>query len=419
MAVSTLPIFCAACLQALSRERAWPALKRMWPRITKPMLWFLISLLPATLLLFRFGLGVWPVAAIGLFGYLAPVAALLAGFVYARNGAEIRKLLVFYTLFSGLLLSGAFLEYLGFAARWSALGTAALGAQWTRWFGNQQVEMIAGFYRSPDLMGWHAASVAMFALTLQMDTRRGRALWLLLAAAGILAALLAGRRKMVMMPVIWSALVLVAYLREGRLSKALSLLAFSGAVGAIFYAAAGEVEVEQGYYAYAASSRQDALDRAIQSLYGPVWETFRQSGPLGVGIGAASQGTQHVGLDQPMGWQEAGLSKLAVELGAPGLFCALVLVVALARGGLRVLRTAVRMPRLGALQVGLVGFIAANAACFLVSHQVYGDPLVMILTAFMIGVVLSAPRWAGSVATAPQPVMSAAARALPSRGALA
>src|SRR5262249_35776504 len=148
--------------------------------------------------------------------------------------------------------------------------------------------------------------------------RRGRAFWMLLAAAGIVAVLVAGRRKMVMMPVVWCAVVLVAYLREGRLSKAFSLLAVAGAVGALFYAAAGEVEVEHGYYAYAATAKQDAVNRGLQSLFAPVWETFQQSGPLGIGIGAVSQGTQHIGLDQPLGWQEAGLSKLAVELGAPG-----------------------------------------------------------------------------------------------------
>ena len=62
MAVSILPIFCAACIQVLSRERAWPALKHMWPRITRPMLWFLISLLPATVLLSGsgWGCGLWP-----------------------------------------------------------------------------------------------------------------------------------------------------------------------------------------------------------------------------------------------------------------------------------------------------------------------------------------------------------------------
>jgi hypothetical protein len=260
----------------------------------------------------------------------------------------------------------------------------------------------------------------MFSLTLQMDKRRGRVLWLLLAAGGILVAVLAGRRKMVMMPAVWCAFVLIAYLREGRLSRAITLLCGALAAGAVIYAAAGEVDVESSYYRYAATTKEDAIERAVQGLFGIVWETFQQSGPLGIGIGSVSQGTQHVGLGQPLGWQETGLSKLAAELGALGLVCALILAMAVGRGCLRVLKTAVRAPERAAIPVGLNGFVAANAACFLVSHQAYGDPLVMILTAFMIGVVLSAPRWsATALAPVPQAVVRQGAPALPRRGALA
>jgi len=47
--------------------------------------------------------------------------------------------------------------------------------------------------------------------------------------------------------------------------------------------------------------------------------------------------------------------------------------------------------------------VAANAIAFLISHQVYGDALVMILTAFMIGVVLASPRWSVVKMEAPRP----------------
>ena len=61
------------------------------------------------------------------------------------------------------------------------------------------------------------------------------------------------------------------------------------------------------------------------------------------------------------------------------------------------------------MQIALIGFVAANAIAFLISHQVYGDALVMILTAFMIGVVLSSSRWSASRAEmrpAPAPVLA-------------
>ena len=52
-------------------------------------------------------------------------------------------------------------------------------------------------------------------------------------------------------------------------------------------------------------------------------------------------------------------------------------------------------------QLGLVGFLVANGFAFLISHQVYGDALIMVLTAFMIGVVLSSPRWSGALGQRP------------------
>jgi len=398
MAVSSLPIFCAACLALFARERPWSAFVRALPRVRRPTVLFLLSLLPATALTFQYGLAAVPMALIGLFGYLAPLAALLLGFVHARTAADIRRILVFYACFTGLLTVGSFLEYLHMGTEWPVLGTNALGVRWVRGFGNEQVEMISGLYRSPDLMGWHAATLAMFALTLLTEKRRrGTALWILMAAAGSLAAILAGRRKMLIMPVLWGAVVLFSYVRAGRLARAVSIVALAMVAAAVVYVAAGEVDVESSYYSYAASTREEGSRRLREGSFGGVWESFRQSGPLGRGIGSASQGTQHIGLEEARGWQESGLSKLAVELGAPGMFCALLLAAAIARGCLAVLKKAARAGEDAPMQIGLAGFLAANAASFLISHQVYGDPLVLILTAFVLGVVLSSSRWSQAV----------------------
>jgi len=79
------------------------------------------------------------------------------------------------------------------------------------------------------------------------------------------------------------------------------------------------------------------------------------------------------------------------------MFCALLLAAAIARGCLAVLKKAARAGEDAPMQIGLAGFLAANAASFLISHQVYGDPLVLILTAFVLGVVLSSSRWSQAV----------------------
>ncbi len=44
-----------------------------------------------------------------------------------------------------------------------------------------------------------------------------------------------------------------------------------------------------------------------------------------------------------------------------------------------------------------LGIFAANGASFLVSHQAFGDPFLVTLTGFLLGITLSGPRWAFSV----------------------
>jgi hypothetical protein len=140
---------------------------------------------------------------------------------------------------------------------------------------------------------------------------------------------------------------------------------------------------------------------------GALHQTLLQSGFLGRGIGSATQGGQHLGPGLEQSWQESGPSKLMVELGVPGFVCALLLAVALGRAGWAALRRIPATP-LGGLQVGLSGMMIANAASFIVSHQIFGDLLIVCLTSLWLGITLSSPRWArarepASGATPPLP----------------
>jgi O-antigen ligase len=393
MAISSLPIWCAMIISSFHSAHSWQAFRQKWPQLARMTVLFLISLLPATLLVFQYGLDAWRMAAIGIFGYLVPVVSLLTGFVYARDPADVRRLVKFYCAFTGVLMTGSFLEYGAAMPDWPAIGTSALNMQWVRYVDTGQVKLIAGFYRSPDIMGWHAAALAMFAVTLRLAGVRGAKLWNTLAIVAVAALLISGRRKMIGMPVLWLAFVMFTYFQARRLSAALRLVAAVAVAAAFLYVAAGEVDVAEGYYVYAASLPREASGRLMQDSFGAVVNTLNQSGPLGRGIGTASQGTQHIGLDAARGWQESGLSKLAVELGLPGLLCALVLFASLARHCMMAMRAPTASPSLAALKVGLLGFVVANSFAFVVSHQVYGDPLVMMLTSFMLGAVLASSTW--------------------------
>ena len=193
---------------------------------------------------------------------------------------------------------------------------------------------------------------------------------------------------MMMMPLIWLCTVFVLLLRSGGVRRALALAGLGLTAVAGLYFAAGEVDIHESYYVYAGTTSSEGPERLVRSLFGSVWTTYQQSGAFGKGIGTASLGGRYVGVANSETWQESGPAKLMVELGFPGLICASLLVVALARGCWEGLR---RMPRHNAaqaLQAGLMSIAAANAVSFTISHQAYSDLLIMTLTAFLIGSAL-------------------------------
>ncbi len=398
LAISALPIVAASLLGLLGHDRQLVGrLARAHPRLARSLRMFTFSLAPAVLiLLVSYGFSAWPAMLLGLFGYLTPLLAMVWGFNFARDADDLRRLLGFYCVLTAVALSGALFEFLQLWPEWPALGTAALGAPWMRFAPSGLViRLISGFFRSPDVMGWHAATLMMAALTLALARDRPRArAFLLLAAWAAFCVLICGRRKAIMMPALWAAVVLVHFLRARRLGGAVGLVAaVAVALGGLAFVS-GEAAIGPEYYAYAASIASDAPRRLQEGTFGAVWWTLVQSGALGAGIGSASQGMQHLGAGVgAQGWQESGVSKLVAELGLPGLACGLLVALQLALAGLRAVRQSAVSSPSHSLVVGLGGMALANAASFVVSHQVYGDLLVMTLSAFFVGALLSAPRW--------------------------
>jgi hypothetical protein len=386
LVLSSLPIWAAMGLQVL--RGGWRAFRQSFPDVAGAIRFFAFSLpLPVAITL-GYGFSAWPLAALGLFGYLAPMAGIILGFVHARDLRDVERLLIFYCLVISISMIGGPLEYLGVAEGWPALGTGALGADWVRYGIGGGLKLISGFYRSPDVMGWHAAAVVMLAATVALHRGYKRAPWLLMAIAmAALCLFLCGRRKMIIMPIVWAAVVAGFYVRTGRFTRLVPLGLATSVIGLAVYYASGEIGIVEGYYGYAASSSFEGRARVISGAWGEVWETLAQSGVFGSGIGLATQGAQHLGLEQKRGWQESGPSRLMVELGVLGFVSAIYLGLSLARASMRRLGQTSMSPGLG---VGLIAFGAANAAAFTVSHQVYGDVVILTLSSYAVGMGLSA-----------------------------
>lgn len=396
LAIASLPLWMAALLGLWRRDRqALQRVERAHPRLGRLVRAFLALLVPPTALVFLlYGAGAWKVALFGLFAYVAPLLIVAAGFSFPRSPADIRRLLSVYGLIVGVMLVGTYLQYAGLFEDSPALGTRVFGFETLRYTVDQGAfVLIAGFYRSPDLMAWHAATLTMVGLTLA-SARKGalRYAWLLAVGWGIFSVLVAGRRKAVIMPLVWILVVAWTHLRTRRLSGAIVALGIAGVAASGFFLVAGEV-VQQQYYGYAASVAADAPERLLSGTFGTVVWTVLETGFFGRGIGTASQGMQYVAANVQQGWQESGPARLVAELGVPGLVAVALLAFSLGRTLLLGLQPGAGSPPDQALHAGCAGIVVASAVSFLVSHQIYTDLSVLGLSSLMTGLVLASPRW--------------------------
>jgi hypothetical protein len=399
MAVSSAPIWLAIFFGAMGRAGGLRAFRRAHPALWHAAGVFVLALVPPTLLvLLRYGLSAAPVAAIGLFGYLAPIAALVVGTAYGRSPQDVDRLLRFYCVASAVAMIGTFLEYSGRFSHWPAIGTEALGGTLLRYdtatlkLEQGFVVLVSGFFRSPDIMGWHAAALLIGSLSL-LSARPGltRLPWLGVALLAAACVLISGRRKAILMPMVWVAVIVLRGLTPGRLRQLATVgLAVGLGVG-ILSANLADSRVRD-YYGLASTMVVDAPSRFVEATWGSVWGTYLQTGLLGNGIGTASQGRQHLAVQVGPTWQESGPSKLMVEIGLPGTVCALLLASRLGRALLATTRTAAKRAMRPELALSLVAMTAANAASFAVSHQTYSDTLVVALSAAFAGMALASGR---------------------------
>jgi hypothetical protein len=140
-----------------------------------------------------------------------------------------------------------------------------------------------------------------------------------------------------------------------------------------------------------ASVVPEAVPRLYAFGVGTVIETYRQSGFFGLGLGMATQGTQHIAVDRPNVWQEGGMDKAMAELGVPGFAALLFLVAVYAVSAVRATRQSVGTPEYP-LYAGLSAMLAASVAGGIVSAQIIGDPFVAAFISFLAGLVLSGHR---------------------------
>ena len=341
------------------------------------------------------------IAGIGLLVYLAPFPALLLAFSFASNLDRIHTFLWIYVVACAAMASGIYLSWL--EVDWDMLRSVGEPLVVYSMDTGDALELPSGFFRSPEVAAWHAASGACVALILGLS--KGRKDTGMVSVALILfflgAVMLTGRRKFLLevalfLPVL-SWLLWRFRLATGRILYLLVILAVAGLVVTVTGAIesntreAFEAPVSRG------ENRLDELTDRIQNLtIGAVPHIIAENGILGAGAGSGSGGAQYYGGgDDRIGLAaEGGLGKVLAEIGVPGILVFLWLIYRFAGHVWRTLgQAAAAPPETAQLMMGIAAFLVANGIVFASAHQVYSDPFILLLIGSCFGFILATHRF--------------------------
>lgn len=389
-----MPVVFAATLMSLAAQNpAWWRQFRRWERtVAGGMLLFVAGMVIPVLIDLSYGfLGV-KLAIIGFLYYGTALANLGFGFHYGLDAGLCRRLFRFYVLVTAVMMIGVPLDYWGTFPDWQALGTKAMNMEWVRYIPGRRIRMFAGFYRSPDVMGWHAITMSLLAILLSLGSRRfwSSLFWLALSGWGLVGVFLCGRRKFAYMVPIFLGVLVWTHRRQAARWVPRIALATAVTVG-LFLVVYRSIGPSADVATYYFGTTGDIVARAEVHGIGAVVETFRQKGFLGTGLGSASSGTKHTGAGGKIdNWQEGGVSRLAVELGAFGLLCALYLAWVIWQRMLAVAHSPIRTDAHGLdFHKALLALAVANGASFVVSGQTFGDPFVGFFFSLFLGIMLA------------------------------
>mgnify|MGYP006291251047 CR=1 FL=1 len=392
-----LPAACVWACTILGAIRAhdlsFQRFRIAYPRLSSTMMIFGFVLTPSVITSATYGPSSWQITVVGLFVYGSLLIGMVVGTFSPLRTSDIKRFMAWYATLAVPVLGGGFLEKLGIEH--PVIGTSMMGHSWVTYrMGSEGVRMLAGFLRSPDANGWHAATATMFALTLVFAFRRPiiRLCFAAIAVWAFADVLLCARRKMLAMIPVFAVVFVLLHVRHLKARYAAPLIALMLVVASMGASVYGRLNPGEESEAFLLSTAHDARERILKHGWRTVVGTYRQAGFFGYGIGMATQGVHNIEAERPRIWQEAGLSKLMAEVGIVGTLGFLLLTLVVASALWRDLQRVRDHQMLFSVYAGLSAFMAANVSAGIVSAQVFGDPFIAALLSFSLGMALSAAR---------------------------
>jgi hypothetical protein len=250
-----------------------------------------------------------------------------------------------------------------------------------------------GLLRVGEIAAWHASTCVVFLSILALTSRSTtvRVLNTVLSILLVGAIVLTGRRKMLVALSIFLALQWGLLIWHGwgmrRVGATALAIALTASLASLFWQPS---ENTASYLARSQSAYSSVDDRVGMTLNLARSAMYRSQG-IGIGAGATSQGARYAGgVDSEAGGAaEAGLGKIIVELGIPGLVVLSMLILSVSAAiGRQIKFVGTLGLRLLIYDISFIAFLVSNLAAFAVASQLFGDFFVLIMIGTVAGFVV-------------------------------
>jgi hypothetical protein len=343
---------------------------------------------------------------LGIAFYLAPAVALWAGYEIGCNPKTLKRLVITYLVLCSIFGISAWLSFRGF----DNILLKEVGQGILITFEGYSAAGAAGLWRTSEIAAWHLAAAACFSLILAVSSQKqeNQIPLFLLAAAFAYLTIPTGRRKALVLVLVFSAFYLLLFSRrasaasrERVISTVLGGTAMAYGAYALFLITA-KGDSFDAYLNRSFSAKDELFSRFNEQGIGALLRALEVSQGFGLGVGAgANLGNLQIaaaaqaareGIQSLSFVSEGGGGRIVAELGLPGLVVGSVLAFLILRTvqrNFKLLR--LLEPRLAFLLLGLVAFGLANVAFFFSAAQVYSDPFILILLGICFGSFLAVP----------------------------